>query len=453
MEHRVRVAVPIGKGHGVDRGGRLFQVPLLYRSPWRGVRALPPPSSHVGLVLGRRPVAVPGGHGRQRRPVVVVVSSLSSCSPLGSLPLESHVPLALHGVQRIPHPIHEAAQRRQPRHPQPRPFRGHLVPVPAVRLGVEPHVHPPQRYDLLPDERVRRKQRRIATFRRILLAAAPDEVHHLGAPYLRIGERWSGLGGYQEDGPQGIQVGVRRRPLGHLDDGDAQAPYVRAAIVVRLFYHLRRDPEGRSDHGLSFVDGVGQLGADTKVGELDVTVVRKQDVAALDVAVAYLLLVKVLQPQHAPRARRAYRLLGHGEAPPPPRGLDEIAHGPAIAQLHDDPHLARFHPLFGRAHEALEVSDDEGGVALREDVDFAHDLVGLLVALLVGHDLDGDDGARGPVTGAEDLAEGSLAEHFVEFELRGAILGHGIRQIHHDSIQLFGRIPENISDLRARRCI
>ena len=51
----------------------------------------------------------------------------------------------------------------------------------------------------------------------------------------------------------------------------------------------------------------------------------------------------------------------------------------------------------------------------------------LLVALLVWRDLYGHDGASGAVHGAEDLAEGALAEHLVELELRRAVLLHRLR--------------------------
>mmetsp|Transcript_42232 Transcript_42232/g.76199 ORF Transcript_42232/g.76199 Transcript_42232/m.76199 type:complete len:246 (-) Transcript_42232:274-1011(-) len=220
------------------------------------------------------------------------------------------------------------------------------------------------------------------------------------------------------------------RPLGHFNRRDSQAPNIGPSIVMRLPDHLRSDPKRTSHNRLSFINGIRQLRTHSKIGQLDMPIIRQQHIPTLDIPMTNLLLVQIFQPQHDPRTTRPNTLLGHGKAPPSPGRLDQIANAPPIAEFHDDPHFPRLHSFFGGADEAFEVADDVGGVAFAEDVDFAHDFVGFFVAVLVGDHFDGDDGSGGLVAGAEDLAEGAFAEHLLDFELRGAILLHGCCQLH-----------------------
>mmetsp|Transcript_36260 Transcript_36260/g.86441 ORF Transcript_36260/g.86441 Transcript_36260/m.86441 type:complete len:289 (+) Transcript_36260:994-1860(+) len=267
---------------------------------------------HVAASVPSRRIII-AAHVRRRRPENRLL-----------VLLESHVALALHALEGIAHRVHERLQRPQSRGPVEAHLGRLRVAAPVQVLRV-PRVLPPELDNLRPNKWVRREECAVAPLTRVLLTAAPNEVEHIGTPLIGIGEGRRRLARDEEDGPKRVQVAVRRRPLGHLDGRDAEAPNVGASVVVRLLDNLRRDPEGTPHDGLPLVDRVRQLGRNAEVGELDVPVVRQEDVPALDVAVAYLLLVKVLESQDAAGARRAYRLLGHGEATPSAGRLDEVA--------------------------------------------------------------------------------------------------------------------------------
>mmetsp|Transcript_19759 Transcript_19759/g.40439 ORF Transcript_19759/g.40439 Transcript_19759/m.40439 type:complete len:240 (+) Transcript_19759:1463-2182(+) len=219
---------------------------------------------------------------------------------------------------------------------------------------------------------------------------------------------------------------MRRCPFCHFDRRNPQTPNIRSSIVMSFFDHLRSNPKRTPYHCLSFVDSIGQFRRHPKIRQLDMPIIGQQHIPALNIPMTNLLLMQILQSQHDPRTSRPNRLLRHGKTPPPPRRLDQIRYRPTVAKLHNDPHLSCIQLLLRRADEAFKVSHDIGRIALRQDVDLAHDFVRFGVAFVVGNDFDGDDSTGGFVAGAKDLAEGAFAKHFLDFELIGAILCRGI---------------------------
>ena len=127
--------------------------------------------------------------------------------------------------------------------------------------------------DLPLDEGVRRKEGRIVPLIGILLAAAPDEIEHVWTPRVGIGQSRCRLGRDDKDGPQRVEVGMRRGTLGHFYARDAQTPNIGPTVVMRLSNHFWGHPKGTANHCLALVDGVGQLGTDAEIGQLDMSVV------------------------------------------------------------------------------------------------------------------------------------------------------------------------------------
>ena len=76
--------------------------------------------------------------------------------------------------------------------------------------------------------------------------------------------------------------------------------------------HLRRHPVGRSDEGLPLPQRGGDLRGDAEVGQLDLALVREQDVGALDVAVHLAHGVEVRQPLKSLAAHERDLLLRQG---------------------------------------------------------------------------------------------------------------------------------------------
>eukprot|EP00967_Tisochrysis_lutea_P011970 scaffold13466_cov28-Tisochrysis_lutea.AAC.2 len=108
-----------------------------------------------------------------------------------------------------------------------------------------------------------------------------------------------------DDAEHGImlraQSGQRRCPLGHLDQGDAKRPDIHSRIEPAFFNHLRCHPQGRAD-GSAF-GGAILCAGDAKVGQLDLALSGKQQVAGLDVTMHKVALV--MEMSKTVRGRRA----------------------------------------------------------------------------------------------------------------------------------------------------
>jgi len=88
-----------------------------------------------------------------------------------------------------------------------------------------------------------------------------------------------------------LQLVIGRLPLNQLDDGAANAPYVRRRRGARELNNLGGHPV-RSAHDTRLVQA-RLLGGDAEVGELDQALLGGEDVGAFDVAVDDTLLVEV----------------------------------------------------------------------------------------------------------------------------------------------------------------
>lgn len=140
--------------------------------------------------------------------------------------------------------------------------------------------------------------------------------------------------------------------------------------------HLRRHPVRRSNHCDALIVLRRDLGAESEVGELDLTVHAEKDVVAFDVAVYYLLLVQEFERLETLLRDGGYLSLSE-------HGLhDNIGHRTTIEVLHDDPELV--------ADEvALDVVDDVWMTVLFHHLDLRDDEL-LLWLVVEVHLLDGD---------------------------------------------------------------
>ena len=141
--------------------------------------------------------------------------------------------------------------------------------------------------------------------------------------------------------------------------------------------------------------------------------------------------VQILQSQNNRGTDRPDDVLTLAVAVQTAPGLDEVGHTSTLAVLHDDPHLSVVQPLRRRLDEAFKVSHNEGRVAPTQNVNLAHNFVGLGVVLPIavaavvhlGDDFDGHDGIGLLVPGTVHRTERSLAEEGQNFQSIGPIGG------------------------------
>jgi hypothetical protein len=113
-----------------------------------------------------------------------------------------------------------------------------------------------------------------------------------------------------KQGRHGREVVVWRSPLKKFDHGTADTPDVRCRACARQLDDLGGHPVGGADD-LGFLIWARQgAGRDTKVCELDGTILGRQDVGALDVPVYYTLVVEVLEALQDLCHVNPYQVLG-----------------------------------------------------------------------------------------------------------------------------------------------
>mmetsp|Transcript_2354 Transcript_2354/g.5014 ORF Transcript_2354/g.5014 Transcript_2354/m.5014 type:complete len:322 (-) Transcript_2354:92-1057(-) len=308
-----------------------------------------------------------------------------------------------------------------------RHFQRLFVSARSMSTIFKADIHSSQGNNFLPHKWMRRQQGRVTPLAGILFTTTSNKVQHFRTPIIWIGKCRRRLGRNEKNCPQWIQVRMGRSSLGHFNRGNSQTPNIRPSIIMRLLDNLRCNPKRTPHHRLSLINSIRQLGTHPKISQFDIPIIRQQYISTLDIPMANLLLVQVFQSEHNARARRPNAFLGHGKTSPSAGSLDQITDRSSIAEFHDNPHFPRVGSFLWGAYETFEISYNVGTVAFCENVDFAHHFIGFFVSW---DDFDGDYGAAGFVAGAEDLAEGSFAEHFVELELGGAILGHGLCPLH-----------------------
>jgi len=110
---------------------------------------------------------------------------------------------------------------------------------------------------------------------------------------LRFLESRGTIGGDQVERLQRLFVQVRRFTFDHFDCHDAEGPDVDFRAVFFLLDDLRRHPVGCTDHGGTLGTLLCQLGAEAKIGNLDISSGREKDVVGLDVSMDDVLRVEV----------------------------------------------------------------------------------------------------------------------------------------------------------------
>lgn len=145
----------------------------------------------------------------------------------------------------------------------------------------------------------------------------------LSGPLVLVLQGWDTLGGDEEEGPEGRVLHVGRFSLSHFNQHDAQRPDVhlgayrrkkseweRRVYTPQTAYRNRghesaqepslatlkekqntgsvpacKDTIGSTNHGVSDLLLVGELGSISKVGELDSPIRGEKDVVTLDISV------------------------------------------------------------------------------------------------------------------------------------------------------------------------
>lgn len=93
-----------------------------------------------------------------------------------------------------------------------------------------------------------------------------QERLELFAQLLGLLEARRTVGGDEVQRLERLLVEVRRLRLDHLDGHDAERPNVHLGAVLLLLHHLGRHPVRRAHHGGALGLGLGELGAEAKVG-------------------------------------------------------------------------------------------------------------------------------------------------------------------------------------------
>lgn len=86
------------------------------------------------------------------------------------------------------------------------------------------------------------------------------------------------IGSNQVQSLQRLLVKVWRLGLDHLNGHDTQGPDVNLAAILLLLDNFGSHPVRCTNHGGTLAALLGQLGAETKVGDLDIASRTKQDI-------------------------------------------------------------------------------------------------------------------------------------------------------------------------------
>lgn len=101
---------------------------------------------------------------------------------------------------------------------------------------------------------------------RIHLESKVQEITEDGRQVVLILNCRRAVGGNQIQSPQGRFRKIRRLTLDHLDGHDTQTPDINLAAILLSSHDFRGHPIRCTDHGVSLVMRVVDLGTETKVG-------------------------------------------------------------------------------------------------------------------------------------------------------------------------------------------
>jgi hypothetical protein len=113
---------------------------------------------------------------------------------------------------------------------------------------------------------------RTGTLLGVNLESEVEEVLEGGRQVVLLLDRRCAVGRDQIERAQRRLGQVRRLAFNHLDSHDAQTPDVDLATVLFACDNFRSHPVGRANHGRTLHVGLVDLGAEAKIGELDVAV-------------------------------------------------------------------------------------------------------------------------------------------------------------------------------------
>ena len=210
-------------------------------------------------------------------------------------------------------------------------------------------------------ERVLEEERRGGPVGGVLGEAEAEEGEEVGGPAGGLLDGGRVVGDDLEHGGHGVSVEELVLAVGGLDDGDAEGPYVGAAVVALAGDDLGGHPEGRADLGVELGGGV-EAGAEAEVAELDGAHAVEHEVAGLDVAVHLVARVEEVQAAAGLQQQRDDLLLGHALLL-----LEQVADGASVEELHGEPEVAVL-------EVGGEVLDAEGAAELGDRHDLALDL-------------------------------------------------------------------------------
>lgn len=108
--------------------------------------------------------------------------------------------------------------------------------------------------------------------------ADAQEALEFLAKSFRLLQTWCAVRGNQVQCLQRLLVEVWGLGLNHLNGHNTQGPNIDLAAILLLLDNFRCHPVGCSDHGGTLAALLGQLGTETKVGDLDIASRTKQDV-------------------------------------------------------------------------------------------------------------------------------------------------------------------------------
>ena len=90
---------------------------------------------------------------------------------------------------------------------------------------------------------------------------------------------------------------MRRCALCQFHGCDTQGPDVGSKVIASLLDHFRSHPKRGANKGHALRFHVGELGGNTKVGQLDLTLVGEEDIGSFDVSMDFARRVEVVEPE------------------------------------------------------------------------------------------------------------------------------------------------------------
>jgi len=115
------------------------------------------------------------------------------------------------------------------------------------------------------------------------------------AEFLRVLEAWSTVRSDQVECLEGFLIQIRWLGFDHLNRHNTQRPDVDLRAVLLLFDHFRSHPVWSTNHGCTLGLRLGELRAETEIGNFDISPGIKKNVIGFDITMDDILCVQVLK--------------------------------------------------------------------------------------------------------------------------------------------------------------